>query len=916
MKRQKSIVSAIISVLIIAMLIGALAIFSGAVAGNGIEVEGAQIRTEGVQGLRFVAKVDRAKFELTTGENANFGILLIPKSMIGADEEITVDTHTVKDVKAKNLMSQTEDYYEFTAVLLDIPAEFYGTELVARAYVKLDDEYIYSNQLTRSVKYVAEEILKDGKATDVDIAAANTVLKAYGEVGNDIVVNVDEIWNGPSVLTAYPEYPTQIARDYMYSVSVSQKAKTEELTVYNHVKEFFYQDRFVGGDVNRRFCEFAFSGAAVTVDVKVNTDFDTYAVVPTSKGFESTFSDGVISITMDEPEQLVVILDDDVNTALAIFADAPETDVPTKDSADVYVTGWNNYKINGNATMNDNGELTVTGVNCDIYVAPGAVFNARIVAPEADSSYKTKIYGRGIILDPYSNIYDYDPSAATTTSLIRLGGYTSTVKDVKLLDARCFNLNMDRGSGIVDNVKILSTEMTSDGITTTAEADYDEATGVYVDGVVKNCFVYCGDNALVSQIGNVATKGYLFENITIGTTCSAIYPQYTCNSTFNDIYVFRADEGLISIKHDSDEGGKKEVVINNLDALDCVRTPWLFFAEDQKSASKNITLNKVLMRYTTGSADASVAPGTSTNAKTMFKGSSAGSGYTFKITDLYVGGTLITKDSQVSTSSLTASKSYYSSGNTPAVLQGDSIVANHVYGRKLVIGNREVFLKSKPLYINGEWHLPYDEIASDFCVTPQNPSIQTVNGVRLISVSNLIASGAITEGSYDDTQKAIKLTAKVDPSKNILQDNEGVRCDYNRAYYKDKTEYLKAVNDNGVWVYTAKSAVKDSLTNTDRYSDNQGGIMRMILDEYKQYGAGTYKITFEYVASSSVTVAIGVNNSNTKYSKSVSSSSSFKTTSVEFTISENPNDVEQMAIYFKLSPEATISIKNITMVKS
>ena len=134
MKRQKSIVSAIISVLIIAMLIGALAIFSGAVAGNGIEVEGAQIRTEGVQGLRFVAKVDRAKFELTTGENANFGILLIPKSMIGADEEITVDTNTVKDVKAKNLMSQTEDYYEFTAVLLDIPAEFYGTE-IGRAHV-------------------------------------------------------------------------------------------------------------------------------------------------------------------------------------------------------------------------------------------------------------------------------------------------------------------------------------------------------------------------------------------------------------------------------------------------------------------------------------------------------------------------------------------------------------------------------------------------------------------------------------------------------------------------------------------------------------------------------------------------------------------------------------------------------------
>jgi len=900
MRRQRKFLSVIVSILMLSMLIGTLGIFSGAAVSDTILLEGAQIRTEGVQGLRFVAKIDKSAYSLTTGENANFGILIIPQNKLGKGELIDVDTETVGIVPAKNIMENTDEYYRFTAVLTGLPAEFYGTEIVARAYVEQDGVYTYSNQLARSVKTVAEMILDNIDATETEVQVANEVLAKYEQVGDDITVNYNEILN-PSKLIEYPEYPEEIARDYMYSVSVRQKNNVKELTVYNHVREFFYQDRFDGGDTNRRFCEFAFSGSAVTVDVKVNTDFDTYSVIPTSKGFKSTYADGVISITMDKPEQVVVILDDDVNTALAIFADAPETDVPDKDDVDVYVEGFNEITINATSgvTLNDNGELNVTAAYCNIYIAPGAVLNSRIYAPgdqgNASISYATKIYGRGIILDPYSNIYEYDPSAATTNALVRLGGYSSEVKDVKLLDARCFNLNLDRGSITVDNVKILSTEMTSDGITT-----------AYGDATVENCFIYCGDNAIVTQ-----GTGNTFENITIGTTCSAIYPQYACSDiTFNDIYVFRADEGLVAFKHGEDA---KTVVINNLDALDCVRTPWLFFAENVGSGAKNVTFNKVLMNYTTGSSNVSSSPATSLSGCTLFKGSSAGSNYTFNITDLYVGGNAVTENKTNYWSGLSATKTFTSSGVTPSKLAGDKVTVNYDYDRKVIIGNREVFLDNAPITLSGEWYLPYDEIAPLFCVTPNNPVTVTVNGVKLISLSNLIASGAVTSGAYNDSLKAIKLVAAVDSSKNLLQDNGGVHSDYNRAYYKDKTEYLTAVNNGGVWEYNAKSAVGSGLT--EGFAANQGGIMRMILDEYKQYGTGKYKISFEYKASASFDVAIGINHNNAKYSKSVSSSSSWKSGSVEFSISENPDSVEQMAIYFKLSGQETISIRNITLTK-
>ena len=892
-------------ILALSFVFCSFAVFASEGDPTNLTMEGASIRTEGEQGLRFVGKVIRADYELTKGTNANFGILLIPQSMIGKAEKITVETENVSIVPAKNILTTTEEYYEFSAVLTGIPAEAYGTEIVARAYVKVGDDYVYSKQISRSVKSVADEILKTADAPQVDVNAANEVLAKYNAVGEDILVDFENIWNAMNDLIVYPEYPEVIARDYLYSVSVTQGNKTEDLMVYNQTEAFYYQDRFEGGDVNRRFCEFAFSGQAVTVDIRVNQDFSTYTVAPTSKGFDTSYANGVISVTVTEPVQLVVMLDDDVNTAMAIFADAPETDVPAKDDPNtVYVEGFNNITLNNTEATLENGVLTMSKRSTQLYIAPGAVLAARVVTPQDNSdanvSYAIKIFGRGAIVDPASLIYHvdvhgYDNATATSEHMVKIGGYSSVVQDIKILDSRRFNLNINRGSCTVENVKILSTMMTSDGITTTANS-----------GTVKNCFVYCGDNALVSQVGEGDLKGYSFENITVGTTCSAIYPQYYCDSTFTDIYVFRADEGLISMKHGE---AAKTVEINNLDALDCVRTPWLFFAEDVGSGAKSVTINKVLMNYTTGSSTCTVAPGNGTSEKAMYSFAtlSAGSNYTFNITDMYVGGTLITDGSQVKKSGSPSnfSATYASSGNTPATLAHGKTTVNYTCADKVHIGARQIYLSDRAVEVNGTWYLPYEEIMAYFAVAPTTtPVVTMVNGVEMISLSNLVASGVATAATYN---AGVKITAAVNSTVNLLEaENYNTSSNFNPLKYKDKTEYITATNNNGTWEYTALSASSD------------GGIVIMIRDLYQQYGAGTYKITFDYKGSSSKTVTAGIGIDHTDKSKSTSCSgtTSWTTKTWSVTLSNDPADVDQMALWFKIASGYSVSIRNLTITKT
>ena len=84
-----------------------------------------------------MAYLEKGAYDLTYGEEANFGILIARKDQLPLGAEITVENATA--IPAKNLLEETRSYCRFSVVITEQPAEYYGVELVARVYVKEGD---------------------------------------------------------------------------------------------------------------------------------------------------------------------------------------------------------------------------------------------------------------------------------------------------------------------------------------------------------------------------------------------------------------------------------------------------------------------------------------------------------------------------------------------------------------------------------------------------------------------------------------------------------------------------------------------------------------------------------------------------------------------------------------------------------
>ena len=99
-------------------------------------------------------------------------------------------------------------------------------------------------------------------------------------------------WTARAELVVYPEYPAALERDFAYAVSVTQKGgEAKPLVVYNHTEKSALSERTRGGVVNRRFCEFAFSGEPVRMDIRVRRDVSSYKVFPARLALKHHFKD-------------------------------------------------------------------------------------------------------------------------------------------------------------------------------------------------------------------------------------------------------------------------------------------------------------------------------------------------------------------------------------------------------------------------------------------------------------------------------------------------------------------------------------------------------------------------------------------------------------------------------------------------
>ena len=426
-----------------------------------------------------------------------------------------------------------------------------------------------------------------------------------------------------SQLVVYPEYPAGIVRDYAYGVTVAQGDTTTNLVVYNHCEKSALSSRTRGGDVNRRFCEFAFAGDPVRVDIRVCEDVQAYKVFPSRLRLQSTFNDGVISVWLDEPHSFGIQLNDYDKTILSVLVDRPENpaDIPDRnDPAVLYVDGWMDPPDEHGMTYIDSRNSYT-----NVYIAPGAVLNSRIYIKEKSN---VRVHGRGMILDPFSDIFRFD-KFDSTNNVLTVASNASKVhmEDIKLVDARAYNYVISGPNAMMKNVKAISSMMCSDGIS--------KYGGKFK---MEGGWLYVGDNALV--IGGGANG--VFKDVVIGTSCKAIFPQgKNTNEYLEDIDVFRTDEPLIGNVYNP---GTNELYhsffFKNLSAVDCTLLPMFFNGRNMGTLPKTFGFENVCIAQPTGS---STWQSIGKKGKSVSISDDAGKpwttcNYTLTITNLWVAG--------------------------------------------------------------------------------------------------------------------------------------------------------------------------------------------------------------------------------------------------------------------------------------
>lgn len=132
------------------------------------EALGAQIRVSQPAGMRFVTRMalsdsatftsgrvnDTIKINGTTYNVVDYGMILIPTDRLSGD--LTVATASVGIRSADMLLTTTQQYVEFTAVLINIPTAAQSRNISARGYIKYDmgnGEYGYYYTSTVSNSY-------------------------------------------------------------------------------------------------------------------------------------------------------------------------------------------------------------------------------------------------------------------------------------------------------------------------------------------------------------------------------------------------------------------------------------------------------------------------------------------------------------------------------------------------------------------------------------------------------------------------------------------------------------------------------------------------------------------------------------------------------------------------------------------
>jgi hypothetical protein len=282
-----------------------------------------------------------------------------------------------------------------------------------------------------------------------------------------------------------------------YSVHVIQNGRENNSFVYV-TKAKWRSNR----SKTTSWTNFSFSGRITVKVTKLNGSFSTYKILPSSYKIRPQVHKNTVTFELDRPRKISVEFDGDITHPMLIFADSPETNVPSPTDPNIIYFGPGVYNIGADFSI---------GSNKTVYLSGGAYVKGKFNSRGAKN---VKIIGRGILSGE-----DFEHK---TSHMIRFRGCNNVlIEGITIVDSPNFCISLRGTNHTVRNVKMIGWYFNTDGV----------CTGY--NGLVEDCFFKLNDDAVKLYFSNMAVVDCIIWQMENGAPFQISWNMPSDNSGFH-----------------------------------------------------------------------------------------------------------------------------------------------------------------------------------------------------------------------------------------------------------------------------------------------------------------------------------------------------------------------------------------------
>ena len=357
---------------------------------------------------------------------------------------------------------------------------------------------------------------------------------------NEVTATKVRTYAGPSLM----ETSSNVA------ISVEGQSLFVYETLVNHARVFSW----IAPTTKAAAAIFDFEGK-VHVEIEIaapSSPIVTATLRPLAYAIPVAVNGNKLSFDLTHPGNYVVEYNDDPTTAVHLFANPIETDLPDRNDPNLIYVGPGVY---------DAGAFPISD-NTKIYLAGGSYVYGQF---SAEGAKNVKIFGRGIVS---GSIYSRASSNEYKIPVVMRAVSNLTIKDVAFFDPAGWALHIWKCENVlIENVKIITARSNGDGISLQSCSNVE----------VRGGFVRSWDDSLVVKNSDLgSTRGINIHDVTVWNDlaqCMEVgyetYGPTMDDIVFEDITVVHAFHKAVISMHNCDQAVISGVKYRNVTVEDC-----------------------------------------------------------------------------------------------------------------------------------------------------------------------------------------------------------------------------------------------------------------------------------------------------------------------------------------------------------